>query len=432
MKFPLSSYPSWAAEFIEYQAGQVGASLGVLGMGVLAASSAIASQTALQVQRGYMVYSNLYCCIIATKGHGKTPALNACFDPVLQVYQRDRSAYQEAENLWQKENRTLYGKAKAEHMADRPPKPAYVQATSGTMEGLQEALAYNESIKKPPQIVVIKDELKAFFGGMNQYKKQGGVDMEFYLSIWNGMDVSIVNKSSDFTLRKGRLSLFGGMQPSVFREMFADNTQENGLMDRFLFEIITESRPPDRVFNREHDERVLNAYNSNITELYNDRRQEIILMDDASLEQIQAIRNKMTALAKRRNSTIDSKWEVNFFKLLINLMALWGESEITSGIIKKTEALSDYFCWSWLRSLDKTWECEADELRGLVIDYLKNNGAKSTMELRKIFGQRKYREILTDTLKRMVMAGHITEQVFRTTKPYSVYNLSEFTGDLGV
>ena len=84
--------------------------------------------------------------------------------------------------------------------------------------------------------VCILDEVSAFLSSQNQYKAKGS-DRESWLCLHDGKPERIVRAGKSVTLIGARISIFGGIQPAVWRRAFSsDNGQflVDGTVYRFL------------------------------------------------------------------------------------------------------------------------------------------------------------------------------------------------------
>jgi hypothetical protein len=91
-------------------------------------------------------------------------------------------------------------------------------------------------------IVVIQDEISAFLTGQNQYKQTGN-DREAWLSLFDGHSARIVRAGRTVYLNGARVSVFGGVQPKVFKTFFAG---KDGLYltDGTLYRFLVTCEPP--------------------------------------------------------------------------------------------------------------------------------------------------------------------------------------------
>ena len=90
---------------------------------------------------------------------------------------------------------------------------------------------------------MIQDEISAFLTGQNQYKARGGTDREGWLALWDGHPARVKRVGKEVYLTGARVSIFGGIQPKVFRTFFAGS---NGLYldDGTLYRFLVTCEPP--------------------------------------------------------------------------------------------------------------------------------------------------------------------------------------------
>ena len=92
-------------------------------------------------------------------------------------------------------------------------------------------------------MVCVLDELSAMISGQNQYKQKGS-DREAWVNLWDGHDARVTRAGKSLTIRGARISLFGGIQPEVFRLVFRGDKGiycNDGTIFRFLFTYTTDS-----------------------------------------------------------------------------------------------------------------------------------------------------------------------------------------------
>jgi len=127
-----------------------------------------------------------------------------------------------------------YEKAKKDGPSElcKPDKPTLVRsyADDTTVERLADILNENRR-----GLLIIKDELSAWLGAMNQYKQGGkGADRQFWLSAHTNQPVSVDRKSLEEPVIVARpfVSIVGGIQPEVLPDFGKD--RGDGLIDRFI------------------------------------------------------------------------------------------------------------------------------------------------------------------------------------------------------
>lgn len=203
-------------------------------------------------------------------GSGKTPILNGLMKPLtvlqyeaLETYKQELKEYQEAKNKKKKDN-------SLEEFQSKPtqPKRKRFYLSDSTMETTLKAHSDN-----PNGLLWVKDELKGLFNSLGAYKGGRGEDKETLLSLGAGTFISVARKETDIELIRSAISLTGGIQPQVLKDLYSkDGDKDNGLWQRFAYiihETVSREKNPDDV--------VLN--DSILTKLYS----HIISSEGASL-----------------------------------------------------------------------------------------------------------------------------------------------------
>jgi|GEM_PF-5390925 len=84
-----------------------------------------------------------------------------------------------------------------------------------------------------------RDELDGLFKSLGQFSKGSDEGLQILLKLWNGGQISSDRVAiADSTYAEdSALSLTGGIQPKVFRQLFSDAEDCNGLQARFLYSV---------------------------------------------------------------------------------------------------------------------------------------------------------------------------------------------------
>ncbi|HEY9783296.1 MAG TPA: DUF3987 domain-containing protein, partial [Leptolyngbyaceae cyanobacterium] len=83
-----------------------------------------------------------------------------------------------------------------------------------------------------------RDEIAGLFKSLGQFAAKGeGEGLECLLPMWDGAPAPVdrVGQDDSYLLQESRLSIAGGIQPGVFRKIFSDPDDVQGLQARFLF-----------------------------------------------------------------------------------------------------------------------------------------------------------------------------------------------------
>lgn len=211
--FPIETLPRALQDLVSQSSEAVGCPVDYAAAHALGvAAGAIGASFDLQVKRGYQAPVNLWICVVAPPGSGKSPAVAPILNPVFKEH-----ALRSREETIEEKGQVWVGDV--------------------TVEKLTAMLQDNHR-----GLTMIWDEMAGWLTGFNQYKTGGkGNDRSHYLSIWDGRPTKVDRKGKDaipVTVRRPRLSVVGGIQPEVLDELRAGPS--DGLFDRMLFAF-----PPD-------------------------------------------------------------------------------------------------------------------------------------------------------------------------------------------
>jgi hypothetical protein len=176
---------------------------------------------------------NLFTALVGRSGIKKTPAWKFLTTIPMKPIELDL-ARQAARALqhWEEENR---GKKPTER-TDRP-RATLAACSDYTGEALSRQLAIQE--KAGLGLVIQREELRALFVGLNQYKPGGkGAEQEQLLELYDGGGSRSLRISEDeggrfFT--RSQVSITGTIQPLVLRSLLSGGDDGSGLWSRFNF-----------------------------------------------------------------------------------------------------------------------------------------------------------------------------------------------------
>jgi hypothetical protein len=94
----------------------------------------------------------------------------------------------------------------------------------------------------------VRDELIGIFQSFGQFNKGENEALSCLLAAWDGGSTQVdrVNQEDSYIIDSSRLSITGGIQPGVFKKIFKDPNDSQGLQARFLFAAM-KPRKPKRV-----------------------------------------------------------------------------------------------------------------------------------------------------------------------------------------
>lgn len=159
---------------------------------------------------------------IRPTGAGKTPPARMLCNVLYEAQQQAEKDYNAG-----KEQRDTQ---KSEECGNPPPQARGYFVTDLTMEGLR-----SDNTGHGGKVCIL-DEISAFIAGQNEYK-QKGTDRESWLCIFDGRPARVVRARESFTISDCRISIFGGIQPDVWKKIFGQNDRlylRDGTICRFL------------------------------------------------------------------------------------------------------------------------------------------------------------------------------------------------------
>jgi hypothetical protein len=173
---------------------------------------------------------------IRPSGEGKTPTGRLLLKIIEKLqftehqrFKAEMETYKEALDQW----RALPKNEGQDASRPKPPrKERGYMVTNLTLEGIHEDLDGHPT----GGIIVCQDELSSFVSCQNQYKSKGN-DRESWLCLHDGNAARVKRAGKTVLIQGGRVSLFGGIQPGVFRRAFTSNDGvflEDGTLFRFL------------------------------------------------------------------------------------------------------------------------------------------------------------------------------------------------------
>ncbi len=195
--------------------------LSLPGAAIAIFSSALGATVNVSPKKNWNEPLIVWCADIRPSGSGKTPAARAL---CRVLYNSQSQADVERKRQIDEE----MGKRPKDRQEVARSRSYFI--TDLTLEGLRtDFTGHGGSI-------CIMDELSSFISGQNQYKKKGN-DREAWLTIHDGNPARIVRAKESITISGARISLFGGIQPTVWQTCFSGEKGlflEDGTVYRFL------------------------------------------------------------------------------------------------------------------------------------------------------------------------------------------------------
>jgi hypothetical protein len=225
--FPLDVLPSCLREYVSAVAEALPCPVDYAAVPLLAlAGGAIGASRALRIKHGWHERPCVYAAIVAIPGSAKTPALKLLAQPIYREQSRLYAHYKRAVTAWDSEK----------DEDERWPKPVLstIYVADTTTEALARILESN-----PRGVTMIRDELTAWVGSMDQYRARGrGSDRQFWLSAWAGEAIRVDRRSQEdqpVFVSHPFVSVVGGLPPAMLSRLSPKHGLEDGFLDRILF-----------------------------------------------------------------------------------------------------------------------------------------------------------------------------------------------------
>jgi hypothetical protein len=171
-----------------------------------------------------------YTAIVAETGTGKTRAESLIMNPLIKM-QLESAKFRKADV-------EAYERLIKEKKGDDPDpaKPLPEEKFCFTVATIQ-AVWSRLADQSKHGTVWCRDELAGLFKSFGQFSKGGDNEsLELILQSWDGETqfVDRMDEGKSFVLEDPRLSIAGGLQPAMYRQIFKDPDDSQGLAARFL------------------------------------------------------------------------------------------------------------------------------------------------------------------------------------------------------
>lgn len=211
-------------------------------------SSAIGNSVRISVRKGWEEPPFIWFMLIGSSGCGKSPLISKLLEFIhgkqgveFRCYEKEKSKYDKD----MQEYKIIFEKIKKESkergsvkLPSPPtaPKLTHYVASDTTIEALA-----NIMTDSPRGVLLHNDELSGFVRSHDQYKNKGS-DRQKYLELWNcnPWKIDRVGQGSRY-IRDTGCAIVGGIQPLVMPDIFGAESFVDGLLPRFLIDIVNDS-----------------------------------------------------------------------------------------------------------------------------------------------------------------------------------------------
>ena len=181
------------------------------------------TKTPLDMQT-HEIKCNIWAITVLESGGGKSRADNVIFAPLRELQATEDENFKRLSKEYQKDS------------SGTPPRLRKYVFEVSTIQAVLRRLAESPGHSS----VWARDEIAGLFNSLGQHSKgKDSEDQQILLKLWDGSGFSVdrVSLSDSYSCQASALSISGGIQPGVFRKIFADPEDANGLQARPLYAV---------------------------------------------------------------------------------------------------------------------------------------------------------------------------------------------------
>ncbi len=213
------------------------------------AAGCIGATRLIKINENFKIYPNLYLAIVAESGMRKSPPIKYMMKPLikkdkvlfddykvkLDEYQKELELYKIEKAKFEKEAKKANGYISKDDYPEPPEKPEDKKYLIDdiTIEKIAESLSDN-----PRGLIAYYDELRSLLSGFGKYSKVEAAESEkaFFDKCFDGMYYKYDRKSSKgIALSAPLLSIYGAIQPEIFKYSFKNKDLMSGFFQRWIF-----------------------------------------------------------------------------------------------------------------------------------------------------------------------------------------------------
>ena len=241
--FPVAALPGVVGEYVCAAAAAIGCDPSYIALPLLGCMArAIGNKRVIRLKRTWTEPAIIWAAIIGKSGTHKTPALQAAMRfldrsqaasiiahiEALATFEQEKACYDRDYAAWKRLKNTT------EPPPWAPVEPVCVRyvTTDTTIEALVAMLAAQFD-----GLLVSRDELAGWLGGIAEYKGGRGSDLGHWLACWSAVPLTIDRKTGAVKMLhipRAAVSIVGGIQPGVLRTAIGQEHMQDGLCARLL------------------------------------------------------------------------------------------------------------------------------------------------------------------------------------------------------
>ncbi len=241
--FPIHTLPGIVGRFVAAASTAIGCDASFIALAVLAClARAIGNKRVIRLKSSWTEPAIIWAAIIGKSGTHKTPALQAAMKflqrkesesfadhaAAAEKYEQEQACYDRDLAAWKR----LKSSDEPPPWKPDPPSCNRFITSDTTIEALAALLAAQFD-----SILVVRDELAGWLGGIAEYKGGQGSDCGHWLATWSGAPLTVDRKTGAVKMLhvpRAAVSLVGGIQPGVLKSAIGREHRQDGLCARLL------------------------------------------------------------------------------------------------------------------------------------------------------------------------------------------------------
>lgn len=198
--------------------------------------SAIASLAGIRINldvESHIIPAICWTATVLESGGGKTRGDSLVLNPLRKMQGKAVERYKDAEREYKRSLKEWDKNPEGEE-----PEPPILRKYLFDIATIQSVIKRSAD-NKDKGVLWARDELEGLFNSLGQFSGKADEALQILLMLWNGGSISVDRTSlgDSFYAEDTALSLTGGIQPGVFRNIFQDAQDSNGLQARILFAV---------------------------------------------------------------------------------------------------------------------------------------------------------------------------------------------------
>jgi hypothetical protein len=241
--FPTESLPSPIREYVEAVANSIRCCPSFVALPLLASlAAAVGGARSLRLKPDWLVPPILWVATIGESGSAKSPAFKAATwfardrqRLAVRKFEQETAEHLSAVAKYESALEAYENADEPKGDAPEPPVPPgfeRVVVSDTTTEALAVVLQEN-----PRGVLLLRDELAGWLGGLDRYSKAKGGDEPTYLSMYDGDSISVDRRTGTpryLFVPSAIVSICGTIQPGVLARTMGRERRDSGMLARFL------------------------------------------------------------------------------------------------------------------------------------------------------------------------------------------------------